>query len=247
MDNLLVKMALKKPDINKAKRILAIQPHADDNEIAAGGAIKAFIDKGIEVIYLTITDGSLGQKDGKYTKEELKNIRENECREAGRFLGVDEFHFLNYEDGTLSDILKLTDDIALKIRELKPDFILAPDPYLEYEAHYDHIVTGKAASGAILKAELYNKDYPSHSTKGIAYYFTSKPNTIIDITDTFSDQLKSIGIHKTQVDKKTLALFSIYFKEIAKKVAKDEKFKLGCGLKVLGPLHLHCYQDANNV
>ena len=247
MDNLIVKMALKKPDIKKAKKILAIQPHADDNEIGAGGAIKYFTDKGIEVVYLTITDGCLGQKTGKYTKEELIAIRQKEAKEAGEVLGVKEFHFLSYPDGSLFDTIKLSHDIAKVIRTVKPDFIIVPDPYLPYEAHLDHIATGKAASAAILISDLYDPELDSHSVKGIGYYFTSCPNTVIDITDTYETQVKAMGIHKSQIDKKTLALFTIYFKDIAKKTAKDEKFKLGCGLKVLGPLHLHCFQDAMNI
>ena len=59
--------------------------------------------------------------------------------------------------------------------------------------------------------------------------------------------MKSLSMHKSQFDKKTLLMFSMYFKNKAKKAAINEKFKLGCSLKVLGENHLHCFTDAENL
>ena len=42
------------------KKILCIQPHPDDNEIGMGGIISYLTSKGVQVDYLTVTDGSLG-------------------------------------------------------------------------------------------------------------------------------------------------------------------------------------------
>ena len=51
------------PDLFSATRVLAIQPHYDDNDIAAGGTIAALIDAGIEVVYCTVTDDLVGVVD----------------------------------------------------------------------------------------------------------------------------------------------------------------------------------------
>ena len=48
------------PKIDEIKKILCIQPHPDDNEIGMGGIISYLTSKGVQVDYLTVTDGSLG-------------------------------------------------------------------------------------------------------------------------------------------------------------------------------------------
>lgn len=242
---------LKIPTLKKMKKAICVQPHPDDNEVGMGDAIAKFVQDGCEVHYITVTDGSLGLLDKTMSHEELIKIRKEEVEKSGRLLGVTHFHYLNYQDGTLSDIYKLAGDITEIIRQVKPDFIFCPDPWVNYEAHQDHIITGKAVTQSLILAPLV--EYPlgtktePHDVKGIGFYYTGKPNTVVDTTDTFSLKMKAMGEHKTQFSKKLLALYSLYFKEKAKKAAKNEKFKLGCGFKVLAPVHIHCFPDAENV
>ncbi len=51
-----------KPDLFKARRILAVQPHYDDNDIAAGGILANLTQQGAE-IFLTVTDDLAGVVD----------------------------------------------------------------------------------------------------------------------------------------------------------------------------------------
>lgn len=247
MDMILNAM-LKPPKLKKAKCAVCIQPHPDDNEVGMGGAIAKLANDGCVIHYITVTDGSLGLVDASMTHEQLAVARKKEVEKSGKLLGVGHFHYLNYQDGTLHDIYKLSGEIGEIIREVKPDFIFCPDPWLNYEAHQDHIVTGKAAAQSFISTSLV--EYPlgtttePHQAKGIGFYYTSRPNTVVDITDTFDLKFKAMAVHESQFNKKTLALFKLYFKEKAKKAAADEKFKLGCGLKVLGENHLHCFTDA---
>jgi len=249
--NMLLNTLLKPPKLKNIKRAICVQPHPDDNEIGMGGVIAKLVNEGCEVHYITVTDGSLGLLDGSMTHEELTKIRKKECEESGRLLGVTNFHYLNYKDGTLSDIYKIAGDIGEIIRTVKPEFVFCPDPWLTYEAHQDHIVTGKAVAQSFISTWLY--EYPlgtktkSHKVKGIGFYYTSKPNTIVDITGTIDIKIKAISKHKSQFDKKTLLLFSVYFKQKAKEDAANEKFKLGCGLKILGQNHMHCFPNAEEV
>jgi LmbE family N-acetylglucosaminyl deacetylase len=248
---LILNAMLKIPKLKNIKKAICIQPHPDDNEVGMGGVIAKLVSEGCEVHYITVTDGSLGLINDSLTHEELAIKRRQEVEESGAVLGVKNFHYLNYQDGTLSDIHKLSGDIAEIIRVVKPEFIFCPDPWLNYEAHQDHIITGKAVAQSFISTWLH--EYPlgtktkPHKVKGIGFYHTSKPNTIIDITDTFDLQMKAIGKHKSQFDKKTLILFSLYFKQKAKKDAKNESFQLGCALKILGENHLHCFVDAENI
>ena len=177
-----------------------------------GGVIAKLAKDGCEVHYITVTDGSLGLVDDSMTHKELAGIRKIECEESGKLLGVNHFHYLDYLDGTLSNIHKISGELAEIIREVKPEFIFCPDPWLNYEAHQDHIVTGKAAAQSFISSWLY--EYPlgtktkAHRVKAIGFYYTSKPNTIIDITDTFNLKMKAISKHKSQFDNKTLFMYS---------------------------------------
>ncbi|MBI9101442.1 MAG: PIG-L family deacetylase [Spirochaetales bacterium] len=239
---------LKPPKLKNIKCAICIQPHPDDNEVGMGGVIAKLTNEGCIVHYLTVTDGSLGLTDASMTHEQLAVVRKKETEDSGTLLGVEHFHHLNYQDGTLHDINKLSGEIGEIIRNVKPDFIFCPDPWLNYEAHQDHIVTGKAAAQSFISTSLIK--YPRgtktgpHQVKGIGFYYTSRPNTIVDITDTFNLKFKAMGVHKSQFDQKTLGLFKLYFKQKAKKAAADKKFKLGCELKILGENHLHCFTDA---
>ncbi|MBI9009939.1 MAG: PIG-L family deacetylase [Tenericutes bacterium] len=249
--DIILNSVLKIPKLKNIKKAICIQPHPDDNEIGMGAVIAKLVNEGCEAHYITVTDGSLGLVDGSMTHDELAVARKIETETSGKLLGVNHFHYLNYKDGTLHDIYKLAGDIGEIIREVKPEFIFCPDPWLNYEAHQDHIVTGKACAQSFISTWLY--EYPlgtktkAHKVKGIGFYYTSKPNTIVDVTSTFDLKMKAIAMHKTQFNKKTLFMFSMYFKEKAKKAAENEKFKLGCALKILGENHLHCFVDAESI
>lgn len=248
--DMIINAMLKPPKLHHIKKAICVQPHPDDNEVGMGGVIAKLVKEGCEVHYVTVTDGSLGLVSDKLTHEELKSVRKNELEASGRILGVEHFHYLNHEDGTLHDIHLIAGQIGELIREIKPEFIFCPDPWLNYEAHQDHIITGKAVAQSFISTWL--QEYPlgtltkPHTVKGIGFYHTSKPNTVVDITETFDLNMKALAAHKSQFDKKTLMMLSIYFKNIAKKAAENEKFKLGCALKILGQNHMHCYVDAEN-
>ncbi|XFA99632.1 PIG-L deacetylase family protein [Candidatus Izemoplasma sp. B36] len=250
MDMLLNAM-LKPPKLKNIKKAICVQPHPDDNEVGMGGIIAKLAKEGCQIHYITVTDGSLGLLDASLTHDELAIKRKEEIEASGKLLGVNHFHYLNHKDGTLKDIHEIAGQIGEIIRTIKPEFIFCPDPWLNYEAHQDHIITGKAVAQSFISTWLH--EYPlgtktkPHKVKGIGFYFTSRPNTIIDITDTFDLKMKAIGKHKSQFDKKTLMMFSIYFKDKAKKAAINEKYKLGAQLKILGQNHLHCFVDAENV
>lgn len=114
------------PNIFDAKRVLCIQPHYDDNDIAAAGTLALLRQNGAELFYLTATDDLMGVVDHSLTDED-----------AGEY---------NYFD--------LRRDFLKYIRLLKPDFVFAPDAWLTYEAHRDHVQTGLAAAEAVMLAGL---------------------------------------------------------------------------------------------
>lgn len=236
------------PDLTGCRRILCVQPHPDDNEVGIGGTIASLAERGCEIHYLTVTNGDLGAVDEHMSSAEIAAVRARELEAAGRSLGATVFHQLAHGDGTLEHIPALAEEIAGIIRTVQPDVILCPDPWLSYEAHYDHIVTGRAAAQAFLSSGL--PLYPRGTStrpwqpKAIGFYFTSEPNTVIDITDHFERKFAALALHSSQFSEETLAMYRIYFREKGRQLAEGKDFELGEGLKVLSPLHLHCFVDA---
>ncbi|GIO43352.1 PIG-L deacetylase family protein [Paenibacillus apis] len=239
------------PDITDCRKILCIQPHPDDNEIGMGGIIASYAARGCEIHYLTITNGDLSSLDPGQSHEQIAEARVQETELAGRHLGASFFYTLGYEDGTLQDVPSLSQKIAEVIRQVQPEAVFCPDPWLNYEAHYDHIVTGRAAAHAVISSSLPSYPKGTETTPwqpaAIGFYFTSKPNTVIDITPYYEQKFHAMRLHKSQLSEEMLGLYYIYFKELGQQLAAELDFEIGEGLKVLSPLHLHCFVNAEHI
>src|SRR5829696_7679190 len=185
------------PDIFSAKRILCIQPHYDDNDIAAAGILSQLAKNGAELFYLTATDDLMGVVDTSLSDKDAANALKRDQFAAGKIVGVKEQYWLGYPDAGEYNYFDLRRDFLKYIRMLKPDFVFAPDAWLTYEGHRDHIQTGFAAAEAVMFAGLtkiassdleVDSSYEPHSIDGIALYFTREPNYIADITSTWQDK-----------------------------------------------------------
>jgi LmbE family N-acetylglucosaminyl deacetylase len=229
-----VQTLLSPPNILDCKRILCIQPHPDDNEIGMGGIIAVLAEAGCDVHYLTVTNGNRGNKDKQASREQTAAVRREEAILAGRHLGASVFHFMDLDDSTLSDAWGLSEAIAGILRIVKPEAIFSPDPWLPYEGHLDHVITGRAAASAFTK----------YGQGAIGYYFTAQPNTVIDISAVFEEKFAAIAFHDSQMTQELLAMYRIYFTMKAQELATGKDFALGEGLKVLSSLHSHCFVDA---
>jgi N,N'-diacetylchitobiose non-reducing end deacetylase len=246
------KLVIPMPDLFKSKRVLCIQPHYDDNDIGAGGTIAALVDAGIEVFYLTVTDDLMGVLDVNLTEEEAATLLRHDQVEAGACIGVSGHYWLGYPDAGKYDYYDVRRDIIQHIRMLRPDFILTNDPFLPYEAHQDHAVTGKAASEAVILYGMMrlktdpeiDAAYDRHQISGIAYYYTHAPNTYIDITATYARKHAAVGSYRAQFSDEDMARLQ-YALDL-----KEQEYgeRQGCSyaepLKILHTQHLHCGVDA---
>ena len=232
-----LKALLALPDVLTFKRVLCVQPHPDDNEVGMGGIIDVLSARGCEVHYLTVTNGNKGNVDKNASMDETAAIRREEAEAGGKLLGVRHFHFFDYDDAELSDVLELSKKIAGVMKETKFDAVFCPDPWLAYECHYDHTVTGLAAANAFQMSDA----------AAIGYYYTANPNTVIDITDSFAKKIEAVAAHKSQFTEQTLAMITMYFEMKCKELAHGRGFELGEGLKLLNRLHSHCFVDAYKI
>jgi LmbE family N-acetylglucosaminyl deacetylase len=237
------------PNIFEAKRILCVQPHYDDNDIAAGGILAQAAKNGAELIYLTVTDDLMGVVDASLSNADAANALKRDQFAAGKIVGVKEQYWLGYPDAGEYDYLVVRRDLLKYIRMLKPDFVFAPDAWLTYEGHRDHIQTGLAAAEAVIFAGLtkiassdpeVDAAYEEHEIKGIALYFTREPNTIADITSTWEEKVEAMRCYEAQFNPKGMDQLVMALDLKSKQVAQGQSFARGEPLKVMHPSALHC-------
>jgi LmbE family N-acetylglucosaminyl deacetylase len=241
-------MAIPGPDPREAKRILAVQPHYDDNDIGAGGTLAALAAGGAELFYLTVTDDLVGVLDASLGDEEATAQLRGEQERAGAEIGVRRQYWLGFPDAGEYDYYALRREIIRHIRLLKPDFLFSVDPWLPYESHGDHLRTGRAVTEAAL---LYgfprlatdpevDRDYQPHTLNGIALYFTLKPNRIFDIGEFRERKHRALDAYRAQFTPESLEHLHRGLDFVERGCAKDEAFSHGEPLKVLHTGQLHC-------
>jgi LmbE family N-acetylglucosaminyl deacetylase len=245
-----LQQALPKPDLMSARRVLAIQPHYDDNDISAGGTLASLAEAGAEIYYLTVTNDLVGVIDDNLLPQEATHQLRAEQAEAGLVIGVKSQYWLGFPDAGPFDHFEVRRGIIQHIRMLRPDFILTVDPWTPYEAHTDHIRAGKAAAEASL---LYNiprlttdpqidAAYQPHEIQGIAFYNSWVPNTYIDITQTRTQKHQAMDAYRAQFSPDDFPILHMWV-EIKERMHAENCTTPACthaeGFKVLNPRLLH--------
>lgn len=238
-------------DLEKCSSILCIQPHQDDNEVSAGGTIAKLAGNGCKITSLTITDGRCGSVYPTQDQNELIHQRKLEADRSAEQLGISKSIYLNYPDFGNHDERKLLKAILEVIQETNPEFIMTVDPFLAYEVHSDHLITGMAASKAcyfssypLVLKEMGIEPEKFRPVKGIAYYNTSAPNIYINVDNTWDIKLKAIACHSSQFDDKTRDLVYNYLSLRGQYYGKKIKCNYAESFKVLMATHLHAFPEA---
>lgn len=244
-----IETILPTPNISEAKRVLCIQPHYDDNDIAAAGTLALLQQNGAELFYLTATDDLMGVVDHSLSDETAAEMLKQDQFAAGEIIGVKEQHWLGYPDAGEYDYFALRRDFPKYIRMLKPDFVFTADPWLTYEAHRDHIQTGLAASEAVMLSGLtkivssdpvVDSAYKGDDIKGIIFYYTREPNYIADISSTWEAKVASVQCYKAQFTSQEMDQLVRALDAKSQQVSSGQPFERGEPLKVLHTSALHC-------
>ena len=236
------------PNIFDAKRILCIQPHYDDNDIAVAGILTQLARNGAELFYLTATDDLMGVVDTSLSDADAAQALKRDQFAAGKIVGVKEQYWCGYPDAGEYSYFDLRRDFLKYIRMRKPDFVFAPDAWLTYEGHHDHIQTGLAAAEAVMFADLtkiassdpeVDAAYEKHEIKGIVLYFTREPNYIADITTTWKDKVDAVRCYEAQFTPRGMEQLVAALDVKSKQAAQGQSFARGEALKVLDTNALH--------
>lgn len=252
----ILKKALPVPKFKDCKSFAFVGPHPDDIEVGCGATVAEFVHQGKRVCFIVATDGRYGSLDINTDKEELVKTRKAEAIAAAKRLGVEDVRFLGFPDGGGYDLMELKDKIAVELAKFKPDIVFVPDNHLKSEVHPDHINTGRAGEIALLTSALplMMKDLGVSEAalpKGIAYYYTDKPNTFVNVSKTFNDKIEALKLHKSQFlydaeAEKTFKFLVLYFKITAVRYGLRRLCKYADGYRVLATMHLHCAPEASD-
>ncbi len=233
------------PDITKAKRVLFVQPHPDDNQIGAGGTIAYLRSLGIEVFELTVTDDRFAVPDYIGKENEVQTLRQKEALAAQQYLGMKNAGFLGFADKNDNSEREISLKILEVIRKIKPDFVLTADPNLATECHSDHIKVGNAVKYAVMDSMCdFYPDFIDGKLRddawkvgGIGFYYTDQPNTLIDITEFEETKMAAIKCHVSQAEPTLLAAIMLQ----QQMYAEGTEFKAAEPLRLLNSLQMHCF------
>ena len=240
------------PNLYDAKKVLAIQPHYDDNDIQAGGTLAALAEAGAEIVYLTCSDDQMGVIDENWSFEEADARLKKDQAEAAKILGVRRQHWLGYPDAGEYSYFDLRRNIMRVMRMESPDCVVTLDPWIPYESHTDHILTGKASAEAAILCGLkriqtdpqVDAAYQPHQIKCVAFYTTQYPNTCFDISGTLEKKLQAIRCYHAQFHEEDLERVAGYVEFKASQNAQGQPFKYAEILKVVTLRHLHAFSDS---
>lgn len=242
------------PPLEDTRRLLVVQAHPDDADIGAGATIAKLAAKGTDITLLTVTDGRVGYPDASVSPQEIARMRHWEAREAAHTLGItNQLLWLDFPDGGNLALSEVRAGITRAIRQVQPDTVMVMDPWLMYEAHSDHRCTGLATAEACLLAGFphfcpadLEAGIKPHQPSVVAFYGTSRPNTFIDVTDTWDTKMAAIMKHESQFPEESREIFSAYTTAKARELAEGRGFELAEAFKVVTHIHLHFNVDTEH-
>ncbi len=183
-------------------RILAVGCHPDDVEIACAGTLAKCIKRGDTVITCHASSGDLGHVI--IPPEELKVIRAEEAKKAGKLAGI-EVITAGFNDLDIYDGNKKSRDMMVDIiKYANPDVIITHDPN-DYMP--DHTAVSKLVFDASFTATLPNyKSKYSNPAKLVPIYYMDtlagvnfNPTEYVDVTDVIDLKLQMLECHQSQL------------------------------------------------
>jgi len=173
--------------------VLAVGAHPDDVELGCGGTLALLAGQGRKVGILHLTRGERGTRG---TAEE----RQAEAERAAAALGAAAMGFLDCGDGGLRTGPAEEDSLIAKLREWRPDLVLAPAPH---DRHPDHTRAHQLTEAACFYAGLRNRGEgePYRPAALFAYmqHDPFEPSFIVDVTSAWEAKLASLRAYRSQL------------------------------------------------
>ena len=178
--------------------ILAFGAHPDDVELSYAGTIMKNIALGKRVGIIDLTRGELGTRG-------TPAIRAKEANKAARVMGVSFRENLNMADGFFLNDKKHVLKVIQKIRQYKPDVVLAN---AHQDRHPDHgrgaqlVADACFLSGLLkIKSKLNNKQQDPWRPKAVYHYIQYrklKPDFVVDISNFMDRKMECMSSFSSQ-------------------------------------------------
>jgi LmbE family N-acetylglucosaminyl deacetylase len=257
--HLMIPSLLPSPSLDDVRRVLVIQPHYDDADIAAGGTLASLADAGAAIRYCTVLDDLVGVIDETLSDEAAAASLLRDQRAAAAIIGVNELTHLGFPDAGNWSRFDVRPHLFREIREFRPDVIFTADPWLSVEAHRDHWEVGSvAAEAAILfgipklpssnvSVDAAWRAAPPFDLRAVVFFYTDEPNTFVSIDGTWVRKSAAVSEYRAQFSVEELPQLVTTLDEKAAQVARVgvEAGRLPTGttraeaLKVIDPRALH--------
>lgn len=182
-------------------KIVVVSPHPDDETLGAGGFIIKHKQNDDKVYWINITDiveGDVWSKDFvQHRREQIDKI----CK----FYDFDGFYNLRYRPCSLENIKKdnLIENFGKCIDEIRPDWIVLPNPT---DAHSDHYITYEIG---IICSKIFRYPFVKRIMTMEILSETDfgkgedafKPNYIVDISEYIGKKIEALNIYDTEIGK----------------------------------------------
>jgi len=187
-------------------KIIVINAHADDGNVATGGVIHRMIQEGNEVFYVVFSIA----EDSVPTGFE-KDVVEKECFKSTCLLGIskENITIFRYPVRRLNEYRqKILDDLIKIKNHIKPDICFTPSTM---DIHQDHNVVCNETIRAFWKTStIYGYDFPWN------ILYTPKLNIFFEISkEDLNIKMMAIQEYKSQLVKPNNCLTNEYLKSLA--------------------------------
>jgi LmbE family N-acetylglucosaminyl deacetylase len=169
------------------KSVLCVVAHPDDLELMAGGTVVRWVEQGVCVHALTMTNGAWTSPGSQVMREADAALTEE--RNAARRLGITVENLgepamdLKFEDRLVVEVLR-------RIETRKVDTLICT---WDGDLHHDHEVVSRIAVAASRRVPRVLMGQINHYLRNI---FT--PNVFVDITDTWEQKIAALECYTTQ-------------------------------------------------
>ncbi|MHB0856493.1 MAG: PIG-L deacetylase family protein [Anaerolineae bacterium] len=185
--------------------VLVIGAHPDDPEFGCAATMAKWAAMGRQIHYVLLTSGDKGCSDPAMRPGQVTAMREREQRAAAQELGVQSVQFLRYPDGLLENNMALRQRLSGVIREIKPDILVAIDPWRRYQLHPDHRAAGLAALDALYAAREWYifpeqlGDDPPWRVKEVYLFWTDEADYWEDVSEVIEQRVAALCHHQSQI------------------------------------------------